>query len=208
MNWLAADYSHLVWWLDIVGIYIFGLSGAMLAVRRDLDLFGIIVLATAAATAGGAIRDMMIGDQPAAMLREPSYLASAFASGVTVFFFHRLIERANRPVMLMDAIGLGVFTVAGTSKALAFGLSPAAACLIGVLTACGGGMLRDLLVTEIPRVLREEVYAVAAAAGGGLVVLGHALNWPIVLTACAGAGLTIAIRLIAMRYGLRIPRAR
>lgn len=208
MNILAQDFSLIVWWLDMIGTFVFGLSGGMLAVRRQLDLFGVIVLATAAATAGGAIRDMAIGDQPAAVLRDPSYLIAACAAGLTAFLCHRLIERADKPVMLLDALGLGVFAVAGTSKALAFGLHPAAACLIGVLTAVGGGVVRDVLVSEIPRVLREEIYAVAAVIGAVIVALGAHLGWPPVLTASAGVTATFAVRVLSVRLGLRIPRAR
>ncbi|WP_233092701.1 trimeric intracellular cation channel family protein [Paracoccus sp. IB05] len=207
MNWMAADYSSLLWWLDMTGTYVFGLSGGMLAVRRQLDLFGVIVLATAAATAGGAIRDMAIGDQPAAVLRDPSYLVVTLIAGLTAFFFHRLIERASKPVVLLDALGLGTFTVAGTQKALIFGLPPASACMIGVLTAVGGGVVRDLLVTEIPRVLREEIYAIAAIIGAGLVILGDHLGWPPLITTAAAVSATFTIRTLSVHLGLRIPRA-
>lgn len=198
----------LALWLDLAGTFVFGLSGGMLAVRRQLDLFGVIVLATAAATAGGAIRDMAIGDQPAAVLREPLILLAALAAGLAAFLAHPLVERLTKPVMLFDAMGLGLFAVSGTQKALAFGLAPAAACLIGVLTAVGGGVIRDLLVTEIPRVLREEVYAVAAILGAALVALGAHLGWPALPTALAGAALTFALRVASVRLGWRMPRAR
>ncbi|NPD14075.1 trimeric intracellular cation channel family protein [Xinfangfangia sp. D13-10-4-6] len=207
MTWIATDYASLLWWLDMTGTYVFGLSGGMLAVRRQLDLFGVIVLATAAATAGGVIRDMAIGDQPAAMLRDPSYLLVTLLAGLTAFFFHRLIECASKPVMLLDALGLGTFTVAGTQKALIFGLHPAAACVIGVLTAVGGGVIRDLLVTEIPRVLREEIYAVAAIIGAGLVILGDHLGWSPLLTTSIALLATFFIRVLSVRLNLRIPRA-
>ncbi len=207
MTWMTTDYSSLLWWLDMIGTFVFGLSGGMLAVRRQLDLFGVIVLATATATAGGAIRDMAIGDQPAAVLRDPSYLLVTLLAGLTAFFLHRLIERASKPVMLLDALGLGTFTVAGTQKALIFGLSPAAACVIGVLTAVGGGVVRDILVTEIPRVLREEIYAVAAIIGAGLVVLGDHLGWPPLLTTAIALTTTFVVRVLSVRLGLRIPRA-
>ncbi len=195
-------------WLDLIGTFVFGLSGGMLAVRRGLDLFGVVVLAAAAATAGGAIRDMAIGDQPAAVLRDNRYLIAALAAGLAAFLAHRQIERLSKPVMLLDAMGLGVFAVSGTQKALVFGLGPASACLIGVLTAVGGGVVRDLLVSETPRVLREDIYAVAAAVGAGIVVLGDGLGWPVLETAMAGAVVTIAVRIASVRRGWRIPRAR
>lgn len=203
-----ASLTTLALGLDLTGTFVFGLSGGMLAVRRQLDLFGVIVLATAAATAGGAIRDMAIGDQPAAVLRDPRILVAALAAGLVAFLGHRLVERLTKPVMLLDALGLGVFAVSGTQKALAFGLNPAAACLIGVLTAVGGGVVRDLLVIEVPRVLREDVYAVAAILGAALVALGAHLGWPPLLTAGLGIALTFVTRVGSARLGLRIPRAR
>lgn len=208
MDILNADFSRLLFWLDLIGIYVFGLSGAMLAVRRKLDLFGIIVLSTAAATAGGAIRDIAIGDHPAAVLREPLYLATTFVAGLTGFFAYRLIDKLNKPVMLLDALGLGLFTVAGTQKALAFGLHPAAACVIGVITAVGGGVIRDILVAEIPRVLREDIYAVAAIFGAVIVVGGTYLGWPSLAIAVLGIGVTFIVRVLSVRFDLRMPRAR
>lgn len=200
--------SALAFWLDLIGTFVFGLSGGMLAVRRQLDLFGILVLATAAATAGGAIRDMAIGEQPVAFLRNATYLWVTLAAGFVSFFFHRQLERLNKPVMLLDAVGLGVFAVSGTQKALAYGLSPSSACLIGVLTAVGGGVVRDLLVAEVPRVLREEIYAVAAIAGAVVVILGDRFGWPVAETAAMAAAVTIVLRIASVRLGWKIPRAR
>jgi uncharacterized membrane protein YeiH len=208
MDLPPASLTMLALSLDLTGTFVFGLSGGMLAVRRRLDLFGVIVLSTAAATAGGAIRDMAIGDQPAAVLQDSRILLVALAAGLVAFLAHAWVERLNKPVMLLDALGLGVFAVSGTQKALDFGLNPAAACLIGVLTAVGGGVVRDLLVTEIPRVLREDVYAVAAILGAALVALGAHLGWPPLLTAALGIGLTFVVRVASVRLGLRIPRAR
>lgn len=195
-------------WLDLTGTFVFGLSGGMLAVRRRLDLFGVIVLSAAAATAGGALRDMAIGDLPVAVLRDPALLAAALAAALAAFFGHAQVERLTQPVMLLDALGLGVFAVSGCRKGLEFGLHPVSACLIGVLTAVGGGVVRDLLVAETPRVLREEIYAVAAILGTVLVLAGEWQGWPPVPTALAAVGLTFGLRVLSVRLGLRIPRAR
>lgn len=200
--------SALPLWLDLIGTFVFGLSGGMLAVRRQLDLFGVVVLSVAAASAGGVIRDMAIGDTPVAMLRDGRYLALAVAAGLVAFLAHRQVERLNKPVMLLDALGLGVFAVSGSQKALMFGLGPVQACLLGVLTAVGGGAVRDLLVAEVPRVLREEVYAVAAILGAAVVVGGAALDLPVLMTATAGVALTFVVRVLSVRLGLRIPRAK
>ena len=202
------DFGPLALWLDLIGTFVFGLSGGMLAVRKQLDLFGIVVLSVAAATAGGAIRDMAIGDQPIAFLRDQRYLIAAFAAGITAFLAHRLVERLNKPVMLLDAVGLGVFAVTGSQKALAFGLSPASACIVGVLTAVGGGVVRDILVAEVPRVLREDIYAVAAILGTILVIVGTRSGWPEPLTVALGFGVTFTARVLSVRLNLRLPRAR
>ena len=164
--------------LDLMGTFVFGISGAMLAVRRGLDVFGIAVLAVAAALAGGMIRDMLLGAEPAAALVQPLYLWAALASALVVFFAHHFLERLANPVMLLDALGLGLFAVAGCRKALQFELEPLPAILLGILTAVGGGVVRDVLVTEIPRVLREEhVLPVAVLTACGVRVLSVRRGW-------------------------------
>lgn len=193
--------------LDLAGTFVFGISGAMLAVRRGLDVFGISVLAVAAALAGGMLRDMLLGAHPAAALSEPLYLWAALASAGVVFLGHRMLERLANPVMLLDALGLGLFAVAGCRKALHFGLEPLPAILLGVLTAVGGGIVRDLLVTEVPRVLREEVYALAALVGAAIVVLGHRLALPDVWVIPIGVLVAFALRVVSVRRGWQAPKA-
>jgi len=193
--------------LDLAGTFVFGISGAMLAVRRGLDLFGIAVLAVAAALAGGMIRDMLLGATPVAALTQPLYLWAALSSAALVFVAHRQLERLTNPVMLLDALGLGVFAVAGCRKALQFGLDPLPAMLLGVLTAVGGGVVRDLLVTEIPRVLREEVYALAALVGAAIVVLGDRLALPEVWMLPLGILAAFALRVLSVRRGWQAPKA-
>lgn len=194
--------------IDLSGTYVFGLSGAMLAVRHRLDLFGIIVMAAAAATAGGAIRDMALGATPPMALQDLRYLGMALASAITAFFLHRFIERFDKPVMWLDALGLGLFAVVGSQKALDYGLSPAAACLIGVLTCVGGGVVRDILVSETPRVLREEIYAVAAIIGSIAYVTGIQYDFDPILTAIVGFTITVTVRILSVKLNLRIPRPR
>lgn len=193
--------------IDLVGTFAFGLSGAMVAVRRQLDLFGILVLAAATGVAGGMIRDLLLGDLPPEALHDTWPLVVACLAGVCGFFFGPLIERLNRPVMLLDAVGLGVFAVAGCQKALASGLNAPGAVLLGMMTAVGGGVLRDVMAAEIPRVLREDVYALAALAGAAIYVIGLRLgaSEP-VMTVCA-VPLSFAIRVASVRYGWKLPRA-
>ncbi|MBJ6977867.1 MULTISPECIES: trimeric intracellular cation channel family protein [unclassified Luteimonas] len=201
-------HRTLVLVLDLFGTFAFAVSGATAAVRRRLDLFGVLVVSFAASTFGGISRDVLIGDTPPAAFEDWRYLAVALAAGVVAFYWSALIERLRNPVRLLDAIGLAFFAVAGTQKALAFGLSPVMAALMGMLTGIGGGMARDILLADVPAVLRSELYAVAALAGAGIVVAGHLLGLPVLASALV-AGLTcFGLRMAALRWGWRLPVAR
>lgn len=193
--------------LDLIGIFVFGISGAMLAVRRGLDAFGIAVLAVAASLAGGLLRDLALGATPPAALADSRYLIAALCSAAFTFFFHRQIERVTRPVMVLDALGLGLFAVAGCQKALMFGLEPLSAILIGVVTAVGGGVVRDILVTETPRILREEVYALAALIGAVMIYIANAMALDPLWSAITSVLAVFAIRVISVWRGWRAPKA-
>lgn len=193
--------------LDLLGTFVFGLSGGTLAVRRGLDLVGVLALSVAAALAGGMIRDVLLGATPVAALADARYLLAALAAGLVAFLAHPLVERLGKPVMAFDALGLGLFAVTGCRKALAYGLDPLPALLLGVLTAVGGGAVRDLLVAEVPRVLREEIYALAALVGAGIVVLGEALGWPDAPVTLAGVAAAFVLRVVSVRRGWSAPRS-
>lgn len=197
----------LVLVLDLCGTFAFAVSGATAAVRRRLDIFGVLVVSFAASSFGGISRDLLIGATPPAAIQDWRYLAVAIAAGVITFFWSQLVERLRNPVRLLDAVGLAFFAVAGTEKALAFGLSPPMAALMGMLTGIGGGIARDVLLADVPVVLRAELYAVAALVGAGIVVGGHLLGLPVVATAVAGGLACFALRLLALRRGWRLPVA-
>jgi uncharacterized membrane protein YeiH len=201
------DLSALPGALDLLGTFVFGLSGGLLAVRRGLDLVGVLALATAAALAGGMLRDVLLGATPPAALAQGRYLLVAGAAGLSAFLARPLVERLGKPVMVLDALGLGLFAVTGCRKALEHGLDPVAAVLLGVLTAVGGGALRDLLVAEVPRVLREEVYALAALLGAAVVAGAEALSLPQGPSALAGVGAAVLLRLVSVARGWRAPRS-
>jgi uncharacterized membrane protein YeiH len=193
---------------DLAGTFVFALSGATRAVEHKLDLFGVLVLCFAAGNSGGIARDIMIGAVPPAAINNWLYLAVSVLAGVITFFWYPLINRLSSPVLLFDAAGLGFFVAAGTDKALAFHAGPVAAILFGTLTGIGGGMVRDVLVREIPTVLRTDIYALAALTGATAIVGGLALHLPSYLASSFGAILCFGIRLGAMRYGWRLPSAR
>lgn len=200
--------SGFVLAIDFLGTFAFAISGATAGVRRGLDLFGVLVLAFAAATAGGIARDTMLGATPPLALVDWRYFAVSMLAGLATFHRYGTIERLRNPVQLSDAIGLGLFAVTGTGKALAFGLGPAGAVMLGVLSGVGGGIVRDVLVMQVPGVLQRELYAVAALLGALIVVLGDALGVPPAPAAVVGAAACIALRVMAMRRGWQLPVAK
>jgi uncharacterized membrane protein YeiH len=165
------------------------------------------VVAWAAAVAGGIARDLMIGAVPPAAIADWRYLAAAVAAGLLGFFASDQIGRLRTPVLLFDAAGLCLFAVTGTQKALAYGLNPAMAAILGMITCIGVGVARDLLTLQVPTVLRAELYAVAALAGAGSIALGFILGLPSLPVALFGAGLCLFLRLMSIYRGWRLPVA-
>jgi uncharacterized membrane protein YeiH len=184
--------------LEFLGLIAFAASGALAAVRSRLDVFGVVVVGLTTALGGGIIRDVLLGITPPTTLRTWPYLAVCGGTALVVFVFHPQIERLRRGVLLADALGLGVFATAGTTIALNAGATPYAACLIGMTTGIGGGAVRDLLLREIPLVLRKEIYAVAALAGAVLVVIGHALRLPQGPVTAVAAAAVVGVRMLAL----------
>ena len=196
--------------LDLIGTFIFALSGAVVGVKRRLDIFGVLVLSFAAASAGGIMRDLLIDSVPPAAIRDWRYMAASVLAGLLIFIWFPRSQRSARVrnfVLLFDAAGLGLFAVTGTQKALGYGLNPVMASLIGMLTGVGGGMMRDVLVAEIPQVLRSDLYAVAALAGAVVVVIGHQLDVAPAVAAVLGAVICFSLRLIAIRRRWQLPIA-
>jgi uncharacterized membrane protein YeiH len=194
--------------LDVAGIFVFAISGALLAVRKNLDVFGMAVLAEATALGGGIIRDLLIGAEPPAAFTNLGYLLTPLAATVIVFFLHPEVERITRAVMVLDAAGLGLFCVAGTTKAHAYGLGLFPSAVLGLATAVGGGVLRDVLAQEVPSLLRwdRDLYAVPAMFGATIVVtLIHFHAFSAVGGICAAIA-AFVLRLLAMKYHWRAPR--
>jgi len=192
--------------LDLCGTFVFATSGAKAAKNHDLDLFGVLVLAFAAATAGGVVRDVVLGATPPASIGDSRYIAVSIVAGLLIFVREQVCEVFRQPVLLLDAAGLGIFVVAGTMKSLQYGLEPIAAVLLGVISGVGGGMLRDMLVSQVPSVLRGELYAAAALIAATIVVLGDATGAPAAVTAIVAAASCLVIRMLAIRNGWNLPR--
>jgi uncharacterized membrane protein YeiH len=192
--------------LDLVGIFVFAISGGLVAVRKDLDVFGVLVLAGATGLGGGFVRDVLIGAVPPAALADWRYLLVPVAAGVVTFWFHPVLGRKERLVNVFDAAGLALFCVTGALKALAYGLGPVPAALMGMVTGIGGGMLRDLLAGRVPVVFRGELYATPALVGATIAVVGHEIGLRTALVAVPAALLCFGWRLLAMRRGWSAPR--
>lgn len=183
--------------LDLVGIAVFGVSGALAGVDKNLDLFGVLFLSVATALGGGFMRDALIGSTPAAALTDGRYLLVPVVVGLIVFYVHPAMARLSRIFLLVDAAGLGLFAVAGARKALDFGVPAVGACGIGLLTAIGGGIIRDVLVREIPAVLHREIYATAALLATIIVVVGDKADFNNVVTAAVAIAAAFGLRVIS-----------
>ncbi|MFH8613659.1 trimeric intracellular cation channel family protein [Streptomyces sp. NPDC017979] len=195
--------------LDLAGIFVFAISGALLAVRKNFDVFGMAVLAEVTALGGGLLRDLIIGAVPPAAFTDLGYFLMPLVATALVFFLHPVVERIQTGVNVFDAAGLGLFCVTGTTKAYEYGLGLTSSAVLGVATAAGGGVLRDVLANEVPSLLRwdRDLYAVPAIVGAAMVALFiqfDALNG---LTSGFAALAAFTLRLLAMRFHWRAPRA-
>ena len=193
--------------LNLVGTFAFGLSGGILGVRKKMDLFGVLVLAVATGLGGGIMRDLVLGHTPPTTLVDWRYLAAAGVAGLLVFVDYRQIIRWNRFVIAFDAAGLAIFTVTGTTIALAAGLGPVPAALLGMLTGIGGGALRDILAAEVPLVLRSEIYAVASLLGAIIITLANQAQVLGPAVEIIAALAIFALRMVSVWRGWKIPIA-
>ena len=193
--------------LELIGVAVFAASGALAAARARLDVFGVVVLGLTTALGGGVIRDVLLGVHPPSSLRSwPNLLVPAVTS-LLVFWFHPQVARLRRAMLLADAVGLGLFVTSGTTTALSLGAPPYTACLIGMTSGIGGGAIRDVLLRQVPLVLRREIYALAALAGGIVVVVGAWLRLPSGPIVVLASAIVVAIRLLALWRSWNAPTA-
>lgn len=190
--------------LDLAGIAVFASTGALVAVRLQLDIFGALVLGMVTGLGGGVVRDLLIGAVPPAALVDWRYLAVPAAVSVLAFWFHPTMGRLERQVLRLDAVGLGIFCVAGAVKAHEAGLDVLPAALLGLVTAVGGGIMRDVLAARVPAIFGGELYATPAFAGALLAAVGHEVGWDPAWYV-APAVLAIVWRLLALRRGWTAP---
>ena len=194
--------------LDLAGISVFAVTGALVAVRKNLDVFAALVLAGVTGLGGGFIRDVLIGAVPPAALEDWRYLLVPVVAGLVTFAFHPTLGRLERVVTVFDAFGLALFCVTGALKAVSYGLGPVPAALMGMVTGIGGGVLRDVLAGRVPVIFDGVLYATPALAGAAVAVVLDRLGLPVWVIASAGSGTCVAWRLLALRRGWRAPLPR
>ncbi len=199
--------TELLFTLDVAGTFVFAVEGAMAAIRGNLDFLGLMVLSFATALGGGVIRDLLIGAVPPGSIRDWRYSVVAFTGGAVVFFLHHFVQEIPTQLLIdVDAAGLALFAVAGTQKALNYGIHPFMAILMGTITGVGGGTVRDILLAQIPTVLRADVYATAAMAGAAVMILGRKLGLSPAVTAILGGVVCFVLRVVSVWQHWNLPR--
>lgn len=192
--------------LDLFGIVVFAISGVLLASKLKMDPFGVIVLATVTAIGGGTIRDVILGATPVFWIIQTDYIWVILVTCVLSLLLIRHPRRLPWYVLpVFDALGLAVFVAIGVDKALNYGASPLIAVIMGLITGCGGGIIRDVLAREIPMIFRKEIYATACIIGGSVQTLAIWGNVGMALATVIGIITTLTIRLAAIRWHLSLP---
>ena len=197
----------LLYSLDLLGTAAFAASGALAGIRRDMDLFGVLVLGMVTATGGGTLRDLLLGDTPPFIFKDEAYFYLSILVSLAVFLFHRRMRFLQPTLLYLDALGLGTFVVIGTGKALDFHIGYVGSVMMGVVTATAGGMMRDILSSQVPLVLQKEVYASACLVGGTLLYLLHSTAMPATWALVIAALVVIVLRICAIHFNWSLPKA-
>ena len=198
---------NIIYILDLIGTAAFAASGAWLGVRKQMDLFGVLVLGAVTAVGGGTLRDLLLGDIPPFSLKDETYIYIAIVVSLVVFANRVKFKTFEKPLLYFDAIGLGTFVVIGTTKALDFQLGLLGAVLMGVMTGTAGGVIRDLFANQVPLIFRREIYASACVAGSILLVGLEAVGIGRPAAALLAAGTVITVRLLAIHYDWALPKS-
>lgn len=201
----ALSLPHIITVLDGLGVFVFALSGSLLAVEKRFDLFGVLLLSFVVAVTGGITRDLLIGAVPPAAVTSWYTLAIAALGGLLTFFVYPVVQSLRRGVILCDAVGLAVFAVTGAEKALQYGIDPVMAAVLGMVSGIGGGIMRDVLAGEVPTIMRADLYALAALGAAGTVSLGHLLDFQPLYPMLIGAAACIFLRTMAIYRSWRVP---
>lgn len=198
----------LIYILEILGTAVFAITGALKAVKHELDILGILVLASITGTGGGILRDLILGDTPPSSFVDETYFIISLISALIVFFMAPKIVKIWQIIRIGDAIGLGLFTAIGAAKGISYEMGIIGIILTGAITATGGGIIRDILVNEIPLVIRKDFYATAAIIGSLFLIGAETLHIDTTTSILSAAALTTGLRLLAMKLNLHLPKAR
>lgn len=192
--------------LDLIGTLVFAISGSLMAKQHDFDIFGAAVVAFVTALGGGTIRDMLIGVTPVGWMIDPQYLVAVITGVVMVLIFPSYLLKLRKTMFLFDTIGIGIFTLIGIQKAIGLGLSPMIALMMGIVSAVFGGVIRDILCTEVPLIFRKEIYATACLAGGAIYLLSIYLGVNNSLAMITSMCIIIGIRLVSVLKHIALPK--
>lgn len=192
--------------LDLFGTFIFALSGGFRAVKYELDILGVLILSISTGVGGGLIRDCLLGATPPASFKDENYLIVCIVGGLMVFIWSRKLALQWKKIILSDALGLGVFTAIGALKAIQFGLGPVGVVMMSILTATGGGVVRDILVREMPAIIHSDFYATASLIGGISLYCTYLIGAPEIVQILVAVSVTTGLRLFAIKHKLSLPK--
>ncbi len=191
--------------MENLGTASFAISGALAALNKRLDVFGVLVLTFATAIGGGTVRDLLIGNTPVAWMKDQQAITVVFLSYLITLFFRKYLQFFPRTLAIFDAIGLGFATVVGLQRGLEAGLGPSVCVALGMVTGCFGGVLRDVLLNEIPLVFRKDIYASASLLGGALYFVFASWEMVAPLAAPLSVAAVVGVRLAAMQWKWDLP---
>lgn len=196
------NFTYIV---DILGTIAFAISGVLTAYKKRMDIFGILIVATVTAVGGGTLRDLLIGKTPVTWMLNTDFVYLIILATIFALIFRKWLKYLRTSLFLFDTIGIALYTIAGVQIGLKVGLSPVICVALGTITACFGGVIRDILCTEIPVVFRKEIYASACIAGGVVYILLHNFNMATTICTIAAGGTVVLIRSFAVLFGLSLP---
>ncbi len=195
----------MIHFLDLFGVAVFAITGSLAAGEKRMDLFGVVVLALATALGGGTLRDVILGAHPVFWISDPSYILVGTVTAILIFILARFLRPPAKALKFADALGLAVFTVIGTEKAISLGVPPSVSAIMGVMTGVAGGIIRDMLSGEIPLVLKAEIYATASLCGAVVFVLLGKYFSSMPYPAPVSIAVVLALRLAAIHWNLSLP---
>ncbi len=191
--------------LDLLSIFVFAISGALSAINKKLDLFGVVIIGFVTAIGGGTVRDMLLGGQPVGWTQNPRIFVAVFLGVAFAIIFRRFILKLRKTMFLFDSIGIGLATILGLQKGLDFGVIPSIAIIFGVMSATFGGVIRDTLCNEIPLILRKEIYATACISGALLFLILDETKLPYAYNLMITISFIVLLRIVSVRCKLSLP---